>query len=90
MRKLNLSWNIIVGVIKEDAHEKDYVVDFLDQVDSLDQTCYVYFKDDDQSAIYAVNDQHRAQLVDTLNGCRANEVADTFWSELNEHYRMTN
>lgn len=89
MRKLTLSWNIIVGVIKEDAHEKDCVVDFLDQKDSVDDTVYVYFKDDDQSAIYALNDQHRAQMVDTLNNCHANEVADTFWSELNEHYRMT-
>ena len=65
-RKKNMPWPRIVELVKIDAEAKDYLVDFLDQRDSLDQTCYVYFKDDDMSAIFALNDQHRAQLEDAM------------------------
>jgi hypothetical protein len=85
----NLPWAKIVEAVKEEAEASGYLVDFLDQKDSVDQTCYVYYKDDDQSAIYALNDQHRAQLEDTLGALPADTWLDDFWSELNEHYRMT-
>lgn len=92
MRTTHFVWLTIIEAIKRDAEKKDYVVDFLTQ----DDTCYVYFKDDDQSAIYALNDQHRAQLVDSMSLIKPEEVedaaeavADFFWSELNEHYRLT-
>lgn len=84
-RKKNLSWHKIVELVKEEAEASGYVVDFLDQ----DDTCYVYFKDDDQSAVYSLNDQHRAQLEDTLGALPENTWLDDFWSELNEHYRLT-
>lgn len=98
MRQKTFSWDKIVECIKRDAEEMDYVVDFLDK--KLELTgiamkpshvpCYVYYKDDDQSAIYELNDQHRAQLEDKLS---ANNdfitLPEVFWSELNEHYRMT-
>lgn len=84
-----LPWADIVSIIKKDAEEMDYVVDFLNQIDSLDGSCYIYFKDDDQSAVYVLNDQHRAQLEDALTYCGAENQVNVFWSELNEHYRMT-
>lgn len=111
MQTKKVSWENIVALIMEDAETMDYVVGFLDQANSIDGTCYVYFKDDDTSSIYALNDQHRAQLQDKITpvwvklvrdmdfkaanfgGARGKfieEVADVFWSELNEHYRMTN
>lgn len=109
-RKKNMPWERIVELVKHDAEAKDYLVDFLDQVDSIDHTVYVYFKNDDMSSIYALNDQHRAQLEDAIEkagiqdivkgpkvhtnnvneALLALEVGDIFWSELNEHYRMTN
>lgn len=99
-----MTWEDIIKLIKFDAEEKGAIVDFLDQKDSVDSTVYVYFKDDDISAVFALNDQHRVQLVNTINetqtqisgpieqmkGQFASQVADVFWSELNEHYCMTN
>lgn len=100
---MKATWEKIINTVKRDADEKDYVVDVLTQKDSIDQTCYVYYKDDDQSAVYALNDQHRAQILATIDGANFQLqakvadmhaaldalVADMFWSEMNEHYRMT-
>jgi hypothetical protein len=86
---MNLTWELLVQLVKRDAEENDYMVDFLTQVASVDHTCYIYFRDDDQSAIYTLTDADRLILIDTLTRVGKDETVDTFWMAMNETYRMT-
>jgi predicted DNA binding protein len=86
MPKKDWEWPKLVQVIKKDAEEKDCVVTFISQTDSLDHSCYVYHSDDLGQTLYVLNDQHRAQLIDSIEGFDEDEVADSFWSILNEYH----
>lgn len=95
MKSTHVFWISLVMVIKKDAEEKDYVVDFLAQKETKDDSLFVYYKDDDQSAIYSINGEGREQIMQALrqipDGTEdpQGETANVFWSELNKYYRMT-
>lgn len=98
----NIGWKTIVDHVKLDGDEKDYVVDFIDQINSIDGSVYVYYHDDDGSFIYVLNEEHRTELENTIANTNmqltgpiaeqkaqlAHNVADLFWAELNDKYQI--
>ena len=95
MKSTHVFWQSVIQVIKMDAEEMGYTVDILKSVAADQDIEYIYYHDDDQTAIYKINEAGRDSIMEVLrqipepqeNPRKAS--ADCFWANLNEYHRIT-